>query len=81
MKKVIYFACDYYDRQVIQRIIDEHGMDPMEATRSFLMSKTHELMEDCDYGLLSLPDRAIYDMWKTEQETGNPRDSVYIQGE
>ncbi|MBQ7432351.1 MAG: hypothetical protein IJV50_02655 [Lachnospiraceae bacterium] len=81
MKKNVYFAMDYYDRQVIQLIIDKYGMDPMDATRKFLTSKTHEMLEDAEYGLLSFPERAIFDMWEVEQVTGDPRNSVYVRGE
>ena len=80
MTKNIYFATDYYDRYVIQQIIDKYGMAPMEAARKFLTSKTHEMLEDASYGLLSFPERAIFDMWEAEKVTGDPRNSVYIRG-
>ena len=81
MTKMVYFATDYYDRQVIQRIIDKYGMEPMEATRSFLTSKTHDMLEDAEYGLWIYPERAIFDMWETEKITGDPRNSVFVRGE
>ncbi len=81
MKKNVYFATDYYDRQVIQKIIDKYGMEPMDAVRKFLTSKTHVMLEDESYGLLSFPDRAVFDMWEAEQITGDPRNSVYVRGE
>lgn len=81
MNKSIYFALDYYDRQVIPFIMDKYDLSPMDATRSFLLSKTHALLEDADNGLLNLPDHAVCDMWEVEQVTGDPRKSVYIRGE
>lgn len=81
MKKIVYFAADYYDRQVIQKIIEKYGLEPMDAARRFLMSETHAMLEDESYGLLSFPDRAVFDMWEAEQVTGDPRNSVYIRGE
>ena len=81
MKKIVYFAADYYDRQVIQTIIDKYGLEPMDAARRFLMSETHAMLEDESYGLLSFPDRAVFDMWEAEQVTGDPRKSVYVRGE
>lgn len=81
MIKNIYFATDYYDRYVIRQIIDKYGTTPMEATRRFLTSKTHEMLEDASYGLLCFPERAVFDMWEAEQVTGDPRNSVYIRGE
>lgn len=35
MTKALYFATDYYDRHVIQRIIEKYGMGPMEAPAAF----------------------------------------------
>jgi len=81
MKKNVYFATDYYDRYVIQQIINKYGMIPMEAARRFLTSRTHEMLEDSSYGLLSFPERAVFDMWEAEQITGDPRNSVYVRGE
>lgn len=81
MRKTVYFATDYYDRQVIQRIIDKYGMDPLEATRRFLTSKTHAMLEDMDYGLMAFPERALFDMWEAEQVTGDPANSAYVRGE
>lgn len=81
MTKTIYFATDYYDRHVIGRIIDKYGMEPMEATRRFLTSRTHAMLEDPDYGLLAFPERAVFDMWEAEQVTGDPADSIYVRAE
>ena len=81
MKKNVYFAIDYYDRQVIQRIIDKYDLSPMDAARSFIMSKTHAMLEDADYGLLAFPEYAVFDMWEAEQITGEPKNSVYARGE
>ena len=81
MTKTLYFATDYYDRHVIQRIVEKYGMEPMEAARSFLKSKTHEMLEDADCGLWSYPERAVFDMWEAEKVTGDPRNSAYIRGE
>ena len=81
MTKNVYFALDYYNRRVVQRIMEKYGMEPLDAARRFLTSKTHEMLEDAENGLLSFPDRAIFDMWEAEQITGDPRSSAYIRGE
>lgn len=81
MKKNVYFAIDYYDRKVIQLIIEKYNLDPMEATQSFMMSKTHAMLEDADYGLLSFSENAVFDMWEAERITGDVRNSVYVSGE
>ena len=81
MTKALYFVTDYYDRHVIQRIIEKYGMEPMEAARSFLKSETHEMLEDADCGLWSYPERAVFEMWEAEKITGDPRNSASIRGE
>ena len=81
MKKNVYFAIDYYNRHVIEMIIEKYGLEPMEAARRFLLSETHTLLEDAECGLLCFPDRGIFDMWEAEQKTGDPRNSVYVREE
>ena len=77
----MYFATDYYDRQVIQLIIDKYNLDPMDAAKSFILSKTHAMLEDSEYGLISMPAYAVFDMWEAERITGDPRNSAYVRGE
>ena len=81
MNKTPYMITDYYDRKVIGSIIEKYDIDPLEATRSFLTSKTHELLEDAECGLWEYPERAVFDMWEVEKITGDPRNSAYIRGE
>ncbi|MBP5452392.1 MAG: hypothetical protein J6Y16_09180 [Treponema sp.] len=81
MKKTVYFATDYYDRQVIESIIEKYNLNPLEAAKSFIMSKTHAMLEDEEYGLLSMPTYEVFDMWEEERITGDPRNSVYVRGE
>ncbi len=81
MTKLPYFAIDYYDRQVIQSIIDKYGLDAMEATRQFICSETHSLLEDADNGMWAFPAYALFDMWEAEKVTGDPRNSLYVRGE
>ena len=81
MTKTHSFTLDYYNKYVIQRIIEKYGMDPLEAARRFLTSRTHEMLEDPDYAMWDFSERAIFDIWESEQVTGDPRNSVYIRGE
>ncbi len=81
MNKMPYYAIDYYDRQVIQGIIDKYGLDAMDAARQFICSDTHALLEDADNGMWAYPAYAVFDMWETEKVTGDPRNSRFIRGE
>ncbi|MBQ9198140.1 MAG: hypothetical protein IJ157_13020 [Clostridia bacterium] len=81
MIKIPCFSLDYYNKSVIQRIMDKYAMHPMDASRAFLTSKTHAMLEDAELAMWEFSDRAIFDMWEAEQVTGDPRNSVYIRSE
>lgn len=72
---------DYYNRHVVQRIIDKYDMEPMNAARRFLTSQTHAMLEDSECAMWEFSDRAIFEMWEVEQVAGDPRKSVYIRCE
>ena len=81
MTKYPYFITDYQDRQVLRRIIEKYGMEPMDAIRAFITSRTHDMLENAELGLADFPSDAIFEMWEAEKITGDPRNSVYIRGE
>ena len=81
MTKYPYFITDYQDRQVLRRIIEKYSMEPMDAIRAFITSKTHDMLENAELGLADFPSDAIFEMWEAEKITGDPRNSVYIRGE
>ena len=80
MNKMVYFVLDYYDRKVIERMIEKYAMNPMDAVRNFLKSETHALLEDADNDMWMFPEYAIFDMWESEKITGDPRNSIYLRG-
>ncbi len=81
MNRIPYYVLDYYNREVIEKIIDKYAMEPMDAVRRFLCSETHTLLEDAECGLMYYPPFAVFDMWEAEQITGDPRNSVHVRGE
>ena len=81
MTRIHDIILDYYNKCVIQRIIEKYGMEPMAATRSFLTSQTHIMLENAEYAMWEFSERAIFDMWEVERATGDLRNSVYLQGE
>ncbi len=81
MNKMPYFAIDYYDRHVIQGIMDKYGLNAMDAIRQFVCSETHSMLEDADNGMWSFPAYAIFDMWEAEKITGDPRNSLFVRSE
>ena len=71
----------YYDHAVSDMIVEKYGLDRMEALRRFVTSETHELLEDCDFGLNAFGHPGIFDIWEAEVVTGDPRNSLCIRGE
>ncbi len=78
MTKIPCFSLDYYNKSVIQMIVDKYAMSPMDASRAFLTSQTHAMLEDPEMAMWEFSDRAIFDIWEAERVTGDPRNSAYL---
>ncbi|MBQ9037087.1 MAG: hypothetical protein IJ115_06525 [Erysipelotrichaceae bacterium] len=81
MTKLPCYSLDYYNKDVIKRIMDKYGYNEMDAAREFLTSETHRMLEDADLAMWEFSARAIFELWEAEKVTGDPRNSVYIRGE
>ena len=81
MNRIPNFSLDYYNKDVIRRIIDKYGMEQMDAARAFLTSETHRMLENADMAMWEFSARAVFDMWEAERVTGDPRNSAYLRSE
>ena len=81
MKKLAPEIVDHYDGEVVRMIAEKYGYPPMEALRQFVISRTHELLEDEETGMTAFGAGAVFDIWEAEKITGDPRNSIYIRGE
>ena len=81
MTRMPSYSLDYYDKHVVQRIIDKYAMEEMDAARSFLVSETHAMLEDADLAMWDFSERQIFEMWEVEQVSGDPRNSVHLRSE
>lgn len=81
MKRLDPDIIDYYNEEVIKRMIDKYGYSFMDALREFVSSQTHEMLEDESFGLISYGAEAILEIWEAEKITGSPCNSIYIRGE
>ena len=70
---------DYYNLEVVRMIMEKYGYPELEAIKLFILSKTHELLEDADCGMTSFGAGAVLEIWEAEKITGDPRNSVYIR--
>lgn len=81
MKRLEPEIIDYYNTEVTKMIMEKYGIDPMDALKSFVCSKTHEMLEDSKMEMTEFGAGAIFEIWECERVTGDPRNSVYIRGE
>lgn len=72
---------DFYDCEVTLLLSEKYGLSHMDALRRFLQSETYHLLLDVDCGVTSFGAPGVFDMWETEQITGDPRNSAYVRGE
>ncbi len=81
MRTVFPIILAYYDKEVIKMIREKYGLDEWTALRRFLQSETSAMLSDPSLEMWDFGYPAIFDMWETEQVTGDPRNAVYIRGE
>lgn len=70
-----------FDTEVSGLIAKNRNLSDMEALRVFLASQTHAMLEDEETKLWYFSPLAVYDMWETEEATGDPRNSLYLRGD
>lgn len=71
----------FYDKKITQLIVDKYGMPPIKALELYLNSETYRMFTDPQLKMTDFAPHALFDMWESEQITGDPRNSIYIRGE
>lgn len=79
MKRLNPEIIDYYNNEVVKMINEKYGLEPINALKAFILSKTHEMLENEKYGMTDFGAEAIFEIWECEKVTGDPRNSVYIR--
>ena len=69
------------DAWVIPMIQKEYSLDEHKAIRSYFNSETYRMLEQEELKLWGESPLLIFDLYKCEQQTGNPRSSTYIRGD
>jgi len=69
----------FFDRWLIPMIVEKYGVDEEKALRLFINSQTYQMLADETTKLFRESPLVIFDLYKTEQETGDPRNSSYIK--
>lgn len=79
MNAVMPFILSYYDTEIVKKINLKYGVEPMEALRRFLYSETYHMLTDKALEMWEFSPVGIFDMWESEQVTGDPRSSLYLR--
>ena len=70
---------DFFDRHVVAQITGKYGIDDLVALHRFIDSETYQMLTDSQAEVYVLSPNAVFDMWESEQVTGDPRNSQYIR--
>lgn len=70
---------DFYDMEVVKRIVAGHGYGEREALAAFLGSETYRMLANPEMDMCRFGPPAIFDMWECEQVSGDPRTSAYLR--
>lgn len=79
MNKEIPFILAYYNKEITNKINNKYGIEPLEALRMFISSKTYKMLSDEKLEMWEFSPIGIFDMWESEQITGDPRNSLYLR--
>lgn len=81
MTRVPARTMNFFDKNVIGQIIEKYGFCEKEAIRKFLESEAYRMLIDPEMELYKMSPYIVFDMWESEQVTGDPRNSQYIRGD
>ncbi len=79
MNEELAYVYYFYNCKLTQMIANKYGLNPMDALRRFLNSKTFNMLSDPRLEMREFSPFGIFDMWESEQVTGDPRNSLYIR--
>lgn len=79
MKDEMTYILTFYNEKITQMMIDKYAIEPLEALRKFLFSKTYQMLADRELEMWEFSPFGIFDMWEAEQITGKPENSLYLR--
>jgi len=62
---------------IVRLIVEKHNMDEQEAIFKFYNSNISDVLSDKSTGLYLLSPYLIYELWKSEYQTGDYKESPY----
>jgi len=79
MSRVPVDMLDYYDEEVVRRIIEKYGYGEREAFGLFLGSQTYRMLANPDMEMYQFGPEGIFNIWESERITGSPKNSAYLR--
>ena len=79
MNKEMPFILAYYNKEITNKINNKYGIEPLDALRMFVSSKTYKMLSDEKLEMWEFSPIGIFDMWESERVTGDPRNSLYLR--
>ncbi len=75
------FFLSSYVSEVTGYMVEKYGLEEKTAMRKFLFSEACRMLEDPELEMWEFCPKVLFEMWESEQITGDPRNSSYIRGE
>ncbi|MDE3275039.1 MAG: hypothetical protein PUJ80_03330 [Verrucomicrobiota bacterium] len=70
---------DFYDEEVVKRMVAKYGYDEKSALAVFLNSQTYRMLTNPAMEMWQFGPMGIFDMWESEKVTGTPQRSAYLR--
>ena len=70
---------DYYDEEVVRRIIEKYGCGERDAFEQFIGSQTYRMLADPAMEMWQFGPEGLFNIWESEKVTGSPKNSAYLR--
>ena len=79
MSRVPVDVLDYYDAEVVRRIIEKYGYGEREAFEQFIGSQTYRMLANPAMEMWQFGPEGLFNIWESEKVTGSPKNSAYLR--
>ena len=79
MNSVPVDVLDYYDAEVVRRIIEKYGYSERDAFEQFIGSQTYRMLANPAMEMWQFGPEGLFNIWKSEKVTGSPKNSAYLR--
>ena len=79
MSSVPVDVLDYYDAEVVRRIIEKYGYGERDAFEQFIGSQTYRMLANPAMEMWQFGPDGLFNIWESEKVTGSPKNSAYLR--